>query len=69
MATTLRATKGRLIRCLSQIDAKPQGLMDSFFPGRGLSEANEAVSLIPDSRKGGTGHRQKSLNRSGASSV
>ena len=46
-----------------------QGLMDSFFPGRGLRRPPEAVSLIPDSRKGGTGHRQKSLNRSGASSV
>jgi len=40
-----------------------------FFQGGGYRRPPEAVSLVPDSRKGGTGHRRKSLNRSGASSV
>ena len=31
MATTLRATKGRLIRCLSRIDAKPSGDLAKAF--------------------------------------
>ena len=32
-----------------------------FFQGGGYRRPPEAVSLVPDSRKGGTGHRQKSL--------
>src|SRR4029450_2917453 len=83
MRTTLGATKGRLIRCtvsgltpnLAAILRTP-GLLGvagasriRFARAGGYRRPSQAVSLIPDSRKGGTGHRQKSLNRSGASSV
>jgi hypothetical protein len=75
-------SKGRLMRCTVP-GSTPNRLAMTRTPGLpGLARASrirffqggyrrppEAVSLIPDSRKGGTGHRQKSLNRSGASSV
>jgi hypothetical protein len=58
-----------LRRCRRQCDSgdrtwSRQSLTDSLFQGEGYRRPNEAVS-----RKGGTGHRQKSLNRSGANSV
>jgi hypothetical protein len=70
MATTLRATKGRLIRCtvpgltpnlaaILRIPGLPGVARASrirFSRAGGYRRPSQAVSLIPDSRKGGTGH-------------